>query len=311
MSRIVIALGGNALGETPEQEKKLVKIPAKKIINLIKQGHEIIVGHGNGPQVGMIYNAFSDAIKCNSNTPIVHFAEADGMSQGYIGFHLQTAIANELRLSKIDKDVLYILTQTIVDKKDPAFKNPTKPVGPFYKTKQDAIKIIGADSTIIEDSGRGYRKVVASPKPIDFLSINAIKKSVNKNNVIIVGGGGGIPTIIEKNKYVGVDGVIDKDFALEKIAEKVNADIFIILTAVSYVSLNFNKPNQIDLKKVNVAQLKEYIKQDHFAKGSMLPKVLAAIDFVKNKPNRKVIIAKLDELEPALQGKKGTLIINK
>lgn len=308
MSKIVIALGGNALGDNPEQQRELVKIPARKIVNLIKDGHEVVIGHGNGPQVGMIYNAFADAKKANDKTPIVPFAEAGGMSQGYIGYHLQTAIANELRKENINKDVLYILTQTIVDKNDPAFNNLTKPVGNFYKTRDEAIKMVGANSTIVEDSGRGFRKVVASPKPIGFVSMNAIIKASHRNNVLIVGGGGGIPTIIHNNEFIGVDGVIDKDFALELISEKLNADVFIILTAVSNVSINFNKPNQVDLKNTTAAQLEEYIRQDHFAKGSMLPKVQAAIEFIKNKPNGKVIIAKLDELEQALNGTKGTHI---
>ncbi|WP_029513760.1 carbamate kinase [Mycoplasmopsis primatum] len=310
MSKIVIALGGNALGNNPSEQKELVKLPANKIASLIAEGHKVLVGHGNGPQVGMIFNAFADAKKVNEKTPLVPFAEAGGMSQGYIGYHMLTAITNELRKKQINKDVLYFLTQTIVDKNDSAFANPTKPVGPFYTSKLDAEKA-NPNSTIVEDAGRGFRKVVPSPLPIDFIGINAIKKSFDDGNVIIVGGGGGIPTIDENGSYKGVDGVIDKDFALSKLATKVNANIFIILTAVDYVSINYNKPNQESLKKVTVAQLEEYIKQNQFAPGSMLPKVKAAIAFVSENPKNVAIIASLDKVSEALEGKSGTKIVQK
>ena len=177
MSRIVIALGGNALGNNPEEQKELVKIPAKKIVSLLKMGHDVIIGHGNGPQVGMIFNAFADARKTNTNTPLIPFAEAGGMSQGYIGYHMLTSIANELKKEKINKNVVYLLTETIVDVNDLAFKNPTKPVGPFYSSKEEAEKN-NPNSTIVEDSGRGYRKVVPSPKPRDFIGIDAIKENI-------------------------------------------------------------------------------------------------------------------------------------
>lgn len=308
MSRIVIALGGNALGNTPEEQKKLVDIPAKKIASLIKAGHEVIVGHGNGPQVGMIFNAFSDAKKTNPNTPLVPFAEAGGMSQGYIGYHMLTAITNELKKAKIEKDVLYFLTQTIVDANDPAFKKPTKPVGPFYATEQDAINN-NPNSTIVEDAGRGYRKVVPSPKPIDFIGIKSIKQNVKNGAVVVVGGGGGIPTIEKNNQFIGVDGVIDKDFALAKIASAIEADIFIVLTAVDHVFVNYGKPDQKALIQTNIKELQKYIGENQFAPGSMLPKIEAAIDFVKSGKNRKAIIADLSKVEEALENKSGTAIV--
>ena len=309
MSKIVIALGGNALGNNPEEQKKLIEIPAKKIASLIKNNHKVIVGHGNGPQVGMIFNSFVDARKSNPNNALVPSPEAGGMSQGYIGYHMITAITNELKKVNIKKDVLYFLTQTIVDANDAGFKNPTKPVGPFYSSKEEAEKN-NPNSTIVEDSGRGFRKVVASPKPIDFIGMETIKKVVDLESVVIFGGGGGIPTIIENNMFKGVDGVIDKDFALCEIANKVDADIFVILTAVDNICINFNKPNQEKLSKVNVSELEKYCSENQFAPGSMLPKVEAAIKFVKGHNNRSAIIASLDKMEEALNGQSGTLITN-
>lgn len=308
MSRIVIALGGNALGNNPEEQKELVKIPAKKIVSLLKLGHDVIIGHGNGPQVGMIFNAFADAKKSNDKTPLIPFAEAGGMSQGYIGYHMLTAIANELKKENISKDVVYLLTDTIVDPNDTAFKNPTKPVGPFYASKEEAIKN-NPNSTIVEDSGRGYRKVVPSPKPIDFIGINAIKENVDRGTIVITGGGGGIPIIEKNNAYEGVDGVIDKDFALAKIASLVNADTLIILTAVDHVYVNYGKPDQKALVNTNLKELEQYIKENQFAPGSMLPKIQAAINFVSSGKNKSAIIADLTKVEDALEGKSGTKIV--
>ena len=309
MARIVIALGGNALGNNPTEQKELVQLPAQKIASLIKMGHEVVIGHGNGPQVGMIFNAFSDAKKVNDKTPLVPFAEAGGMSQGYIGYHMVTAIANELKKANLKKDALYVLTETIVDHNDPAFKNPTKPVGPFYSSKAEA-EANNPDSVIIEDAGRGYRKVVPSPKPINFLGIEAIKNNIKNGTVMIVGGGGGIPIIETNGQYQGVDGVIDKDFALAKIAQMIDADIFIILTAVEHVYVNWGKPNQKALIETTVSELKQYIGENQFAPGSMLPKVEAAINFVSSGKNKSAIIADLSKVELALEGKSGTKIIS-
>ena len=309
MARIVIALGGNALGNNPIEQKELVQLPAQKIASLIKMGHEVVIGHGNGPQVGMIFNAFSDAKKVNDKTPLVPFAEAGGMSQGYIGYHMVTAIANELKKANLKKDALYVLTETIVDHNDPAFKNPTKPVGPFYSSKAEA-EANNPDSVIIEDAGRGYRKVVPSPKPINFLGIEAIKNNIKNGAVMIVGGGGGIPIIETNGQYQGVDGVIDKDFALAKIAQMIDADIFIILTAVEHVYVNWGKPNQKALIETTVSELKQYIGENQFAPGSMLPKVEAAINFVSSGKNKSAIIADLSKVELALEGKSGTKIIS-
>lgn len=307
MLKIVIALGGNALGNNPEEQKIALDLPAKKIVNLIKDGHKVLVGHGNGPQVGMIFNAFISAKKIDNKSPIMPFPEVGGMSQGYIGYHILSAFASELIKHKLDVDPIYFLTQTIVDEKDDAFNKPTKPIGPFYFTEEEAKKS-NPNSTIIEDSGRGYRKVVASPLPLDFIGINSIKKNFNDGSLVIVGGGGGIPTIIKNDKFIGVDGVIDKDFALQEIANKVDADTFIVLTAVDKVFINYGKENQKSLTNVTVDELNKYISENQFAPGSMLPKVNAAIRFVEKNKNGKAIIASLDKLEEAIKLESGTHI---
>ncbi|TPR54665.1 carbamate kinase [Metamycoplasma neophronis] len=308
MSRIVIALGGNALGNNPEEQKELVKVPAKKIAELVKAGHEVIVGHGNGPQVGMIFNAFVSANSVNAKSPLVPLPEAGAMSQGYIGYHMVNAITNAFHEEGLDdKEVMYILTQTLVDANDPAFKNPTKPIGPFFATRE-AAEAANPNSVIVEDAGRGYRKVVASPKPLNFVGINQIEKSINAGATVIVGGGGGIPTVKDENGFInGVDGVIDKDFALAKMAVLAKADFFIVLTAVDYVKVNYGKPDQKDLKEVNKAELLQYISENQFAPGSMLPKVQAAIKFVEE-GGKAAFIGDLKDLEDIIAGKIGTKV---
>ena len=307
MSRIVIALGGNALGNNPDEQKQLIKIATKKIAELVNGQNEVVIGHGNGPQVGMIFNTF---LNCSEkNKFIMPFPEAGAMSQGYIGYHILTSLKNELvKQNKNNVNPLYFLTQTIVNKNDSSFNNPTKPVGPFYSTLDEA-KSANPNSVVKEDSNRGYRKVVASPLPIDFLGFDAIKQSISKNNVIVVSGGGGIPTVVDNDgQYYGVDGVIDKDFALSKFASKIQADMFIILTAVSKVCIDFGQPSQKELANISINEASQYIAQKQFGEGSMLPKVQAAIEFVKNNPNGKAIIAKLEELEDAINGRNGTII---
>ncbi|WP_369085736.1 carbamate kinase [Metamycoplasma spumans] len=308
MSRIVIALGGNALGNNPAEQKELVKVPAKKIAELVKAGHEVIVGHGNGPQVGMIFNAFVSANSVNEKSPLVPLPEAGAMSQGYIGYHMVNAITNAFQAEGLkDKEVLYVLTQTLVDAKDPAFENPTKPIGPFFATRE-AAEAANPNSVIVEDAGRGYRKVVASPKPLNFVGINQIEKAINAGATVIVGGGGGIPTIKDENGFIqGVDGVIDKDFALAKMAALAKADFFIVLTAVDFVKVNYGKPDQKDLKEVNKEELLKYIDEKQFAPGSMLPKVQAAIKFVEE-GGKAAYIGDLKDLEDIIAGKIGTKV---
>lgn len=306
--KIVIALGGNALGDSPAEQKELVKVPAEKVASLASSGHTVVIGHGNGPQVGMIFNAFADAKKVNPKTPHVPFAEAGGMSQGYIGYHMLAAIQTELNKLNVKKDVAYFETLTYVDANDPAFQKPTKPVGPFYATEQE-VTAANPGSTVVEDAGRGYRVVVPSPKPIDFVGINAIKASIDSGVIAIVGGGGGIPTVNKDGIVYGLDGVIDKDFTCAKIAEKIDADVFVILTAVDHVYVNWGKPDQKGLETATVAEMEQYISENQFAPGSMLPKVQAAINFVKGKPGKKAIIADLKDIEKALKGEIGTAIV--
>lgn len=308
--RIVIALGGNALGNNPEEQLELVKNTAKAIVDLIKEGHEIMIGHGNGPQVGMINLAMEYASQEGANTPTMPFPECGAMSQGYIGYHLQQAIGNELKREGINKCCVTVVTQVVVDEHDPAFKNPTKPIGSFY-TKEDAEKIEKEKGyTFVEDSGRGYRRVVASPKPVEIVESNVIEKIVATGNIVITVGGGGIPVIKSNNgELKGVSAVIDKDSSSAKLAQDLAADMLIILTAVEKVAINFNKPNQKDLSSMTLEECEKYISEGHFAKGSMLPKVEACKKFVEESPKNAVaIITSLEKAAEAIRGETGTTI---
>jgi carbamate kinase len=308
--RIVIALGGNALGNNPEEQLELVKNTAKAIVGLIKEGHEIMIGHGNGPQVGMINLAMEYASQGGANTPTMPFPECGAMSQGYIGYHLQQAIGNELKREGINKCCVTVVTQVVVDEHDPAFKNPTKPIGSFY-TKEDAEKIEKEKGyTFVEDSGRGYRRVVASPKPVEIVESNVIEKIVATGNIVITVGGGGIPVIKSNNgELKGVPAVIDKDSSSAKLAQDLAADMLIILTAVEKVAINFNKPNQKDLSSMTLEECEKYISEGHFAKGSMLPKVEACKKFVEESPKNAVaIITSLEKAAEAIRGETGTTI---
>ena len=310
MSRIVVALGGNALGKSPEEQLKLVKKTAQTIVKLVEKGHDVVVVHGNGPQVGMINLAF-DYGSSNSVVPSMPFAECGAMSQGYIGYHLQQSINKCLIDKKIDKKVVTIITQVEVDKKDSAFSNPTKPVGMFY-SQEEAEKINHDKGYIfIEDAGRGFRRVVPSPKPVSIVEQGIIENLVRRGNIVIACGGGGIPVVKDGSGYKGVDAVIDKDFAASKLAIDLKADILLILTAVDRVYLNYTKPNKIPLKKMYVEEAKEYIRQDYFARGSMLPKVEASINFVTARPKKVAIISSLNKGLSAMEGKTGTRIENR
>lgn len=309
MSKIVIALGGNALGKTPEEQLKLVKETAKSIVEIVKEGHEVIVAHGNGPQVGMINLAMDFANENEAGTPNMPFAECGAMSQGYIGYHLQQSIDEELKKNKIDKGCVTIITQVEVSKKDKAFENPTKPVGMFY-SEEEAKKIEKEKGyTFVEDAGRGYRRVVPSPKPINIIELEIIKR-LRTRNVVIAVGGGGIPVIRTRKGFKGVDAVIDKDLSSAKLATQLNADILLILTAVEKVYINYNTPNQQALDKITLKEAKKYIKEGHFAKGSMLPKVEACMNFVQSCPKGKAIITSLDKAREALNRETGTIIKN-
>jgi len=301
MSRIVVALGGNALGKTPQEQLQLVKNTAKPLVDLIADGHELIIAHGNGPQVGMI--------NLNMESADMPFPECGAMSQGYIGYHLQNAVRTELLDRGINKSVATIVTQVEVDEKDPAFTNLTKPIGSFY-TKEEAEKLVEEKGfTVKEDAGRGYRRVVASPKPVDVVEKEIVKTLVDSGNVVITVGGGGIPVVAKGNQLVGVPAVIDKDFASAKIAEILDADFLFILTAVDRVSINFGTPEQKDLEQINLEECNQYIAEGHFAPGSMLPKVEACMKFAQSKEGRVAVIASLEKAEAALKGESGTKVV--
>ena len=305
MSRYVVSLGGNALGNNADEQKELLKNVAKPIVELIKNGHEIIIVHGNGPQVGMINLAFSDA----KSVPDMPFPECGAMSQGYIGFHIQNAIHNELQSQNLKSSVVTVVTQVLVDQNDPLFQSPSKPVGSFY-SKEEADKISQETGYIMkEDSGRGYRRVVPSPLPIDVIEKESIIDLVKNGHIVICAGGGGIPVIKNKdNKLMGVAAVIDKDYASAKVAELVGADYLVILTAVDYAYIDFQKPTQRKLEKVSIEEIKEYMVGGNFAKGSMYPKVNACIKYLTAKPGKTAIIASLSNAKEAFQEKTGTII---
>lgn len=306
--RIVIALGGNALGNTPDQQLKLVRGTAKVIVDMAKEGYEIIVGHGNGPQVGMINLAMDYAANGSAGTPYMPFAECGAMSQGYIGYHLQQAIREEMKKQGSERDVVALVTQVLVDSKDDAFNHPTKPVGMFY-TKEQAEKIEKEKGFIFtEDAGRGYRRVVPSPLPVEIIELNVIKKLVKDNTIVIATGGGGIPVINTDNGLKGVDAVIDKDRSSAKLALDLNADMLVILTAVDKVCINYNKPDQVELSELTLDDAEKYIKEGQFAKGSMLPKVEACMDFVRKSNGAKALITSLEKAAIALKGQTGTII---
>jgi carbamate kinase len=306
--RIVIALGGNALGNSAVEQLKLVKETAKPIADLIQAGHQVLIAHGNGPQVGMIQSALELSTKV-AGTPEFPLPECGAMSQGYIGYHLQNAIREELAYRGIFKEVVSLVTQVVVDPNDTAFQNPTKPIGQFFTKEQSEQLAREKGYTMIEDSGRGYRRVVPSPKPKDIVEKNVITTLINHGMIVITVGGGGIPVVSTDHGYKGVSAVIDKDFASAKLADIVNADYFFILTAIDRVMINYNKPNQIALEKMTIKEAKQFIEEKHFAPGSMLPKVLAAIDFVNGKSKRTALIASLDKAKEAIEGKTGTKVI--
>jgi len=311
MAKIVIALGGNALGNTPEEQQEKVATAAQSIVGFVKAGHEVIIGHGNGPQVGMINNAMDFSSKNGGKTPAMPFPECGAMSQGYIGYHLQNAILRELRVQGINKNVLTVVTQVEVSKDDKAFSNPTKPIGSFV-SEEEAKTIMAAkpDQIFKEDAGRGWRRVVPSPLPIDIVERNCIEELVKSGNIVIACGGGGIPVIKNgEGDYQGVAAVIDKDFASEKLAELVDADYLFILTAVDRVCINYNKPDQKELVEISVEEAEKLAGEGHFAPGSMLPKVIACKTFAASKEGRRAVIVSLEKATLAMTGESGTTIV--
>lgn len=311
MKKIVIALGGNALQEagkpaTAEAQLEVVEKTAEYIADIIEAGYKVVVAHGNGPQVGRIVLQNEYAVPV---TPAMPFDVCGAMSQGYIGYHIQQGLTKVLRSRGNKAEVATVVTQVLVDQNDPKFLNPSKPIGPFY-TEEEA-KAIAAEKGYVmkEDAGRGWRRVVASPVPVAIEELNAVKCLVDNGFITVTVGGGGIPVIRnERGMLEGTAAVIDKDLASEKLAEDLDADALVILTAVEKVSINFKKPDQKDLETLSVDEAKQYIAEGHFAPGSMLPKIEAAVKFVESKPGRVSIITSLDKAVEALEGKAGTTV---
>lgn len=311
MKKLVMALGGNALQEagkpaTAQAQLEVVEKTSEYIADIVERGYEVIVAHGNGPQVGriVIQNEVASA-----STPAMPFDVCGAMSQGMIGYHIQQGLSKVLRHRGINKNVVTIVTQVVVDKDDTKFKAPSKPIGPFY-TEEEA-KAIAAEKgyTMKEDAGRGWRRVVASPLPVEIVELDAVKTLNDAGFVVVTVGGGGIPVVRnDAGDLEGVAAVIDKDLASEKLARDMDADALVILTAVEKVSINFKKPDQKDLDRMSAAEAKQYIKEGHFAPGSMLPKIEAALNFVESKPGRIAIITSLDKAVDAIEGRAGTTI---
>lgn len=303
--KIVIALGGNALGADIEEQKSAVANTAKVIVDLVSEGYKLIVTHGNGPQVGMIQDAMDYMQK--KNLKKIPLPTCVAMSQGYIGIDLQNAIKYELYKRDIDKKVSTILSQVEVSKDDPAFLNPTKPIGKFL-TKEEADEHEANGIPCIEDAGRGYRAVVPSPMPVAIKELKTIKTLLDNDHIVITCGGGGIPVVNENGKLVGTSAVIDKDNVSSLLARKLDADFLVILTAVEKVAINFGKPNQKWISEMSVDEAKQYINEGQFAKGSMLPKVEAAVSFVQSGNNKKALITLLEKAADGIAGKTGTVI---
>ncbi len=306
--KLVIALGGNALQDskgpaTAEAQLDVVKRTCTYIAEIVKQGHEIAIVHGNGPQVGRILLASETAKEV---TPAMPFDVCGAMSQGYIGYHIQQGLKQALNEVKKDIPVVTLVTQMVVDSEDPGFKNPTKPIGPFY-SEAEAKEMESKGYTMKEDAGRGFRRVVASPIPTKICEIDSVNRLWD-STIVITCGGGGIPVIETEQGLEGVAAVIDKDFAAELLAEQTGADALMILTEVEQVAINFNKPDQKNLANLTVAEAEKYIEEGHFAPGSMLPKVQAAVKFAKANPGKKAIITSLYKAVEALEGKTGTVI---
>ena len=308
--KIVVALGGNALGKNLPEQMEAVRESVKPIADLIEEGHEVVISHGNGPQVGMIQEAMQLLTRSNPEKYVpCPLSVCTAMSQGYIGYDLQNMLREELLNRGIHMDVASCLTQVEVDPEDPAFQNPTKPIGAFM-TKEEAEALVrDRDYTVIEDAGRGYRRVVASPKPKAIVEISTIKALADSGHIVIAAGGGGIPVFRTENNHLkGAAAVIDKDFASELLAEEIDADYLIILTAVEKAAINYNKPDQKWLDDLSIEEAQKYIDEGQFAKGSMLPKIEAAVKFASSKEGRIALITLLEKAKDGINGKTGTRI---
>ena len=311
-NRVVIALGGNALGNTPEEQIAKVRAAAPTLLKVIEQGNEIIITHGNGPQVGMIQKSFALAHAEDESVPAMDLPECGAMSQGYIGYHLQQALGVAMHKSYKRWHVASVVTQMEVDPDDPAFANPTKPIGAFLsKERAEEEMRLHPEMVFVEDSGRGWRRVVASPEPKKIVEAPSILNLLDNEFIVIACGGGGIPVVRnydDKGAYRGIAAVIDKDMGGELLAEDCHADMLVLLTAVDHVAINFGKPDQKDLEDVTVAEAKQYLEEGQFGKGSMEPKVRAAVKFAESRPGRVCIIGSLEKAAEAMAGLSGTRI---
>ena len=308
--RIVIALGGNALGSNLPEQAIAVRQTAAAIVDLIQEGHEVVVAHGNGPQVGMIQNAMTELTRSDPEKYIpCPLSVCVAMSQGYIGYDLQNALREELLNRGIDKGVATVLTQVQVDPEDPAFQKPTKPIGAFMNKEEAEALASERGYTVVEDAGRGYRRVVASPRPQSIVEIESIRDMVDAGLVVVACGGGGIPVYpTEGNHLKGSAAVIDKDFASAVLAQQLNADALIILTAVETVAIKFGKPNERWLDALSPDEARKYMDEGHFAPGSMLPKVQAAVQFAESAPGRTALITLREKAKAGINGETGTRI---
>jgi carbamate kinase len=305
---IVVALGGNALGDNLAEQMVAVKSTSRSIVDLIEQGHRVVVTHGNGPQVGMIDTAFEAAAMTEAHTPHLPMSVCVALSQGYIGYDLQNALREELLDRGLQVPVASLITQVIVDEHDPAFKDPTKPIGSHF-SKEEAEVMMRNGYVMKEEAGRGWRRVVASPKPLDVVEKETVRAMVQAGQLAIAVGGGGIPVYRQGNHLRGASAaVVDKDLASGKLAEMIDADLLIILTAVERVALNFGKPDQRWLDQLSVDEARRYMSEGHFAKGSMLPKVQAAVDFAASRPGRSTLITVLAKAKDGIEGRTGTRI---
>ncbi len=309
MARVVIALGGNALGKNASEQKEKIDAAVPSLIDLIEAGHEIILSHGNGPQVGAIHLAFDTASQIGAEVPHMRLTECTAMSQGYIGYHLQQGLYHELRRRHMPWQVVSVVTQVVVDPQDPAFEKPSKPIGAFYD-EETAHRMMQENKGLhmTEDAGRGWRQVVSSPKPLEIVEDQPIRTLLGHDYIVIACGGGGIPVVRENGELRGVDAVIDKDFASAKLAEVVDADYLMILTAVEHVMIHYGQPDEEELSDISVREAETYMNAGEFAPGSMLPKVEAAVAFAKTGKHRCAIIASLNRAADAIAGKSGTRI---
>ena len=306
--RIVVALGGNALGKTPEQQLELVRNTARPIVDLVEKGYEVIIGHGNGPQVGMINLAMEFSANKGGGTPFMPFPECGAMTQGYIGYHLQQAIQQELKSRGMEKECATVVTQVVVDEKDPGFQHPTKPVGSFY-TKEEAEKIAEEKGFIfVEDAGRGYRRVVPSPIPKRIVEFDAVRDLVEDGYVVVSTGGGGVPVFETENGYVGTPAVIDKDRSSALMAAELGADMLIILTGEECVYKNYGTDKQEPIREMTCAQAQKYMAEREFGEVTMQPKIETALFYIGDYATRQVLITKLGSIEAAMAGQTGTII---